>query len=131
MDNHQPLKDRHILIVEDEYFLAYDLMKRLGSAGAIVHGPAPTIEEAGKIVSETPQLDAALLDVNLRDVLVYPVANALLVRGIPFLFTTGYEKGAVLDEYQDIPQVHKPYEFSDVLDQLSKFFGVGKIEAHG
>ena len=118
MDAFDTLNNRRILVVEDEFFLASDLEKRLSSAGAIVVGPAPTVQRASTLIDGAEQLDAALLDVNLRDVLVYPVAHELQQRHVPFLFTTGYDQLVVPAEYRDVPRVNKPYEMAEVLERL-------------
>jgi DNA-binding response OmpR family regulator len=82
-----PLRERRILVVEDEYLIAMSLQDALESAGSIVLGPAPSVDKAIKIIDSEPHIDAAVLDVNLGGVLAYPVADMLIARKIPFVFT--------------------------------------------
>ena len=105
------LRGRTLLVVEDEYIVAADLAMRLEDAGAAVVGPAGSVEEALDLVqSEGSTLDAAVLDVNLAGQRVYPVADALIARGVPFVLTTGYDASAIDSKYVDIPRCEKPVD---------------------
>ncbi|MGU3362955.1 response regulator [Methylobacterium sp. M6A4_1b] len=83
------LSGRRVLVVEDEYFLADELDQALEEAGATVLGPAPSVRAALDLLESGPAPDVATVDVNLGGEMAYPVAEALLARGVPFLFTTG------------------------------------------
>jgi hypothetical protein len=55
-----------------------------------VVGPVASVQQAPALVErEADRLDAAVLDVSLRNQRVFPVANALSRRGIPIVFCTG------------------------------------------
>ena len=84
------LQGRHVLVVEDEYLLAEDLRMTLERYGAEVLGPVPSVGEAMASIADHPELDGAVLDMNLRGNMVFPVADMLVARGITFFFTTGY-----------------------------------------
>ncbi len=71
---------KKVLVAEDDYFIAKGLVRHLAQAGAAVVGPVPTVADALAAV-EGGGIDAAVLDINLRGDLVYPVADALLARG--------------------------------------------------
>jgi CheY-like chemotaxis protein len=71
-----PLSGARILVVEDEPFIAFDLMMAIEEAGAIAIGPAATIAEALDFIGNQPP-DGAILDVNLPDGTVGPVLDAL------------------------------------------------------
>src|SRR3954447_17307383 len=87
---------RSLLIVEDEYLIAIDLANWVQDLGIQVVGPVGSVREALEVVeSSESQLHGALLDVNVRGEPVYPVADALAARGLPFLFTTGYDALAI------------------------------------
>lgn len=47
-------------------------------------------------------IDAAVLDINLQGEAVFPVADALIERGIPFVFATGYDQSAVPAPYERV-----------------------------
>jgi CheY-like chemotaxis protein len=115
------LRGRHLLVVEDEYVVAEDFALRLEDAGAIVVGPVPSVREALELVmSEGDRLDAAVLDVNLGGEFVYPVADALSGRGIPFVFTTGYDASAITPAYANAPRCEKPLDPALLARALSR-----------
>lgn len=115
-DAAQPTEIRglRILIVEDEYLIAVDLRADLESRGAVVVGPAATVEEALDLVGRSGAIDAAILDVNLRGEPVYPVAETLQRHGVPFVFVTGYDRLALPDDYADIARHEKPIDVEKV-----------------
>ena len=106
----QSLQGSRILIVEDEYLLADDLSYALAEEGAEVLGPIGSVGEAIAFVGEEPRIDGAVLDVNLRGEMVFPVADALRARGVPFAFTTGYDQWALPERFTDAPRVEKPFK---------------------
>src|SRR3712207_9567412 len=85
---------RRVLIVEDEYFLADDMAKALEQLGAHVVGPVPTTDKALALLADEP-VDAAILDINPKGQMVFPVADALREEGVPLVFATGSDPGAV------------------------------------
>jgi CheY-like chemotaxis protein len=101
------LSDKRVLVVEDEYLVAMDMSAYLEAAGARVVGPASNVRAALEAVEQT-ELDAAILDVNLRGEMAYPVADALTARGIPFVFTTGYDANAVPARFASVKRCEKP-----------------------
>lgn len=109
--------DRHVLIVEDDIFIALDLERVLDDAGCGVVGPASSVERALARIADT-KLDAALLDVNLGHELVFPVADRLSAEGIPFIFVTG-EPRTVPERHWMRPVITKPYQAPAVLEALA------------
>ncbi len=118
------LRGRHVLIVEDEYLLAEDLRMTLERFGAEVLGPVPSVGEAMASVADHPELDGAVLDMNLRGNMVFPVADMLTARGVPFLFTTGYAVSAIPDRYADVTRFEKPFDPEAVAAELGKRLAV-------
>ena len=107
----QGLKRRCLLVVEDEYLIAADLTASLESLGVEVIGPAASVEEALTLVkNDGHRLDGAVLDINLRNERVYPVAEVLTARGVPFVFTTGYDAVALPNAYAGAPRCEKPVD---------------------
>ena len=113
------LRDRRILIVEDEYLIAMMLRDGLEDVGSFVVGPVPSVEKALKAIAADPDIDAAILDVNLGGVMAYPVAEALITRKIPFVFTSGYEAATLRARYPTIRNCPKPYLFPNMEEALT------------
>ena len=65
-------------------------------------------------------IDAAVLDVNLNGQMSYPVADALAARGVPFVFSTGYNKVRLPNSYQNFPVLQKPFDRLKLGDTLAK-----------
>jgi len=111
-----------VLIVEDEYLIAADLTASLEALGVKVIGPAASIGEALNLVSGNDgRLHGAILDINLRGSRVFPVADALAERSVPFVFTTGYEQGVVPNSYADVPRCLKPVDKAQLIRWLIKW----------
>jgi len=64
-------------------------------------------------------VDAALLDINVRNEMVFPLARLLRERNIPFVFTTGYDKESIRPEFADVPLWEKPIDISLLADYLA------------
>jgi DNA-binding response OmpR family regulator len=119
------LAGRCILVVEDEYYLADDIVRELKSRGARILGPAGELGQAERLVDDHLALDAAVIDVNLQDEMVYPLARKLRARGIPFLFTTGYDKQSIAAEFRDVRLLEKPLDIAEFLRELDALFKPG------
>ncbi|HEX6866271.1 MAG TPA: HWE histidine kinase domain-containing protein [Caulobacteraceae bacterium] len=104
-----------ILIVEDAVLLAVELEAGLTEAGAEVVGVAVELDEAMAYLSQ--DFDAAVLDVNLNGRLVTPLAEALVERGVPFVFATGYGDAGAPEGF-DAPIVRKPYNVHQIVNAL-------------
>ena len=109
-----PLRDRRILVVEDEYLIAMSLQDALENAGSVVVGPVSSVDKAIKTIESEAHIDAAVLDVNLA----YPVADMLIARKIPFVFTSGYEDNVLRDRYSGVKNCPKPYLFQAIEEAL-------------
>lgn len=100
---------KRILVVEDEPVLAVDLEDMLHDLGAVVIGPVASLQRAIQIVEEEP-MNGAVLDINIGGDLVFPLADRLTRKRIPFIFCTSYaEIAGALDEYEHVPRIGKPY----------------------
>lgn len=111
-----------VLVVEDWWIVAQELRARLEQLECEVVGPAPSVEKALALAS-TASFDCAILDVDLNGKRVYPVADLLMAKGIPFFFATGFDSPHVTDNYRDVPQLRKPYAFRELQDMMSEVFG--------
>lgn len=114
-----PLSGRRILVVEDEYFLADDISRALRSAGADIAGPVGELDDALPILNSGGVLDAAVLDVNIRNDMVFPVAQELKARRVPFVFTTGYDKVGIAPQFHDVMMWEKPVDLAAMIRGLA------------
>jgi CheY-like chemotaxis protein len=109
-----------VLVVEDEPLLSMALTDELERAGAIVMGPAASLEGAFDLLDAgRPRPDAAILDVELQRKLVYPVADLLIDEGIPFILTTGHDAAVLPERYGNVPRSPKPAAMADLLEALA------------
>lgn len=97
-------------MVEDEAVLAIDAAMILDDMGLSVVGPYATLDQ-GRASAEAEILDLAMLDINLRGEMSYPIADILNRRGIPIIFATGYDK---VDWDKPAPRIGKPYSQRDI-----------------
>lgn len=113
------LSGRHILIVEDEFLIADDIAAALRQCGAEIVGPAASLPEGMRLASATMRIDAAVLNVNLNGLTVFPLADELQARGIRMMFLTGYGDAQIPGEYAAIPCCRKPIGAGCVVQELS------------
>jgi CheY-like chemotaxis protein len=86
-----------VLIVEDEPFIALDLAVAVEEARGKVIGPAGSVCEALMLI-EQHLVQAAILDVNLSDRDVTPIAELLIGGGVPVIFYSGLDLPIALRE---------------------------------
>lgn len=116
------LAGKRALIVEDEGMLRLQLADTLEEMGCQVADMASTLADAESVASTT-SADFALLDLNLHGRLAYPVADILVARGIPFVFSTGYGSAGVEPRFHGTPALRKPFEAHDLMAALVKVLG--------
>jgi len=112
-----PLKDRKVLVVEDEVIISFLIQDLLEELGCATIWQAANVQAALAIVSEHKP-DLAVLDVNVAGELVYPVAEHLSAAEIPFLFTTGYGRVGMPDRWNKHPILQKPYDAATLAASL-------------
>lgn len=108
-----------VLIVEDEYLIGADLADMIKRNGGFVLGPASTIPSALALVFETEKIDAAVLDINIQNEMVFEVADILGKKGVPFLFTSGYDFSVIPERFRQIRQYPKPIDYDDFVRDLA------------
>jgi CheY-like chemotaxis protein len=114
-----PFSGCRVLLVEDEMLVVWLLEDMIADLGCAVVGPASNVNQALAMI-DAEAIDVAVLDVNLNGQMSYPVADALAARGVPFVFSTGYDKGTLLDGYRSFPVLQKPFHRSELSDTFSK-----------
>jgi CheY-like chemotaxis protein len=109
---------RHILVVEDEMMLFMMIEEMLTDLGASVAVATTVTQALAKI--DAQEFDVATLDLNLDGDESYPVADMLVLRGVPFVFSTGYSQKSVRGEYRDRPVLRKPFKERDLINAVQR-----------
>ena len=108
---------RRILVVEDETIIAMVIEDVLQDLGCVVVGPVGKLDAALRLARDEA-LDAAVLDVTIRGGDVFPVAELLIARGVPFLLSSGYGDWALPKELQNLPRLTKPFTAQELEEQV-------------
>jgi CheY-like chemotaxis protein len=107
-----------IFVVEDEYLIRMLLEDMLADLGYEVAAAAGTVAEASGLAA-TADVHCAILDVNLAGQKIYPVADILAKRGVPFVFVTGYGEGSLEEPYRGRPALQKPFQAEQLKSTLA------------
>jgi len=111
-----------ILIVEDQALIALEIEDSVRRNGADLVGSAARLSEALTLI-ETTSWDAALLDMKLANgEAVYPVAERLHAKGVPFAFLTAWD-GDIDARYCDVPVLSKPFSLAELESCLHTLVG--------
>lgn len=113
-----PLAGTRVLVVEDEGAIALLIEEMLEEFGCEVVASVARLAAACEIAGSV-QVDLAILDVNLAGERVFPVADILRERQIPFLFSTGYGASGLPAEYAARPVLHKPFSESELQQKIA------------
>ena len=109
-----------VLVLEDELLIAMFLDDLLVDAGYAVVGPAATVAEALAILATEPPPDVALLDFHVAGETSLAVADAMVERGLPMVFLTGYGPEVLPPRYRDRLVLTKPYEGRELIAALTR-----------
>lgn len=118
-----PQTGHRILVVEDEFLIRMLLEDMLVDLGYELAGVAGRVDEA-LALAKTRDFDLAILDVNLDGRDVYPVADLISQRGLPFMFVTGYGGRGLPDSYRDRPTLQKPFQLDELKRMLAQLLPV-------
>jgi CheY-like chemotaxis protein len=106
-----------VLVVEDEYLIRMLLEDMLADLGYDIAAAVGSIAEAREHATNG-DFSAAILDVNLDGQEVYPVADILAKRGVPFVFVSGYGEGSLPEPYRSRPTLQKPFQAEQLKSAL-------------
>ena len=116
------LSSLKVLVVEDEALVSMLVEDMLTDLGCAIVGPAAEIEEALRLAGSA-DIDAALLDVNLGGRPIFPVADALKARGVPFAFASGSGEAGLTDDHRGAAVLQKPFREADLRRVLEGLVG--------
>ncbi len=124
---HHHIRGKRILVVEDEYMIADDVACELRDAGVDVVGPAASLPQAMRLVAQTPRPDAAILDINLRETLAYPLVDQLIERNVRVLITSGYDDAMIPERYRHLPRCEKPVSSRKLIAAAAAMWNVRAV----
>ena len=117
MNDNSNLNGLKVLVVEDEMLVSMLVEDMLADLGCTVIGPAAELEEAMSL-AQSADIDLALLDVNLGGRPIFPVADALKARGVPFAFASGYGEAGLSEDHRGAAVLQKPFREADLAKSL-------------
>lgn len=107
-----------VLVVEDEYLIRMLLEDMLEELGYDMAAGVGTLSEAS-VAASRGDFNVAILDVNLDGEEIYPVADILAQRGLPFVFVTGYGERSLPDPHHSRPALQKPFQAEQLKTALA------------
>jgi DNA-binding response OmpR family regulator len=113
VDSVAGLDGLRVLVVEDEMLVSMLVEDMLTEFGCAIVGPAPDLDQAMSLANDA-ELDAAILDVNVGGRQIFPVADQLKARGIPFAFASGYGEAGLVEAHRGAPVLQKPFRQGDL-----------------
>lgn len=112
---------KHILVIEDEFLVAMEMVSVMEAAGAAEVEHAATETEALALIRQK-RWDAALADANLSGPGIEQVAAALRDRGVPFVIVTGYGRESLPPKLAGVPLIEKPFRGPQLVKAVSLLF---------
>jgi DNA-binding NtrC family response regulator len=113
------LAGRRVLLVEDEVLVATLVETALEDENCTVVGPYHSLREALE-AARAETFDLAVLDINLAGEMIFPVAEVLEGRGVPFLLLSGYGEAGLPHDRQHWPICGKPFSLRDLVSALER-----------
>jgi len=98
---------KRILIVEDKVIIAMDVEDMVSDCGCVPVGPVSNVADGIALVQQTA-LDGAVLDINLGEERVWPLAEVLDDQGVQIVLASGYATTEVPARFRDRPMLEKP-----------------------
>jgi DNA-binding NtrC family response regulator len=117
-DAEDALKGAKVLVLEDETLVSMMVEDMLMDLGCEIVGPYARLDQALAAVNEGVDIDLALLDVNLGGERSFPLAEVLAEKGVPFVFTTGYDESGMPDAWRGRPSLRKPFMMNEMANVL-------------
>jgi CheY-like chemotaxis protein len=112
------LSGRRVLVVEDEMMILMMIEDMLTDLGCETVIAATTVDRALELI-DGEEFHAAMLDLNLKGESSYAVADALIARGVPFVFSTGTTDHNIREGYRDCSVLRKPFSQEKLAEAMT------------
>jgi DNA-binding NtrC family response regulator len=113
-----------VMLVEDDVLLAMEMEDFLGDLGCEVIGPFGKLDESME-ASDREHLDGAVLDLNLRGELSFPLIDKLSEDGVPVIVCSGYvDLPGMKERLATAPCVGKPCNSEALVELMKRHFPV-------
>ncbi len=117
-----------ILVAEDELIMGFDLCDTVAEAGYEVEGPHAGISSA-MLAFQKDKPDLAILDVQLDDGIVFPLAEKLSAENVPIIFHSGMDvKSEVASRFPNAKTLSKPCPPNALLDAVHEALQPAKAQ---
>lgn len=117
MGKSQPIR---VLVAEDEMIVGYDLCDTVSEAGYLVEGPFDDLSSA-MLAYQKSKPDIAILDVQLGDGIVYPLAEQMMAEDVKVIFHSGQlSPDEVADRFPQAQALSKPCPPADVIQSVQR-----------
>ena len=121
----EPLHGMRVLVVEDEFFMADDLVRALETAGAKPVGPFGSVRQAEEAIKRNG-VEAAVLDLNLHGVRSDDLARRLDDAKVPTLIVSGYSGEALPADLHHIRRLEKPVNSRAIVSELAQILAIDR-----
>ncbi len=113
------LSGRRILVVEDETLILMMIEVMLTDMGCESVTAAATVDKALALI-DAQVFDAAMLDMNMNGRTSELVADALVARGVPFVYCTGNNSHKLMDVSHNQPVLRKPFNDEQLVEIFTR-----------
>ena len=109
-----------ILVAEDERIIGFDLCETVAEAGYDVQGPFEAVSSA-MLAYQKNKPDLAILDVQLGDGVVFPLAEKMMAENVPVIFHSGnYSGDEVHRRFPDTTALAKPAPPARIISEIQQ-----------
>lgn len=125
-----------VFVAEDDRLIGDEISKALEQAGAVVVGPIPTLSQALDRLTDPGGLEVAILDINLRGELIFPVADVLQKASVPIVFFSACDEIILPERFSGETRISKAHDISEVVAAVLEKWsdhagGLSSEESHG
>ncbi|MBN9009153.1 MAG: response regulator [Rhizobiales bacterium] len=110
-----------VLVVEDDFLIAQEIADELHAMGIDKVQLAASVSQGERCLRKN-KFAFAILDVNLGSDLVFPLAEKLSRKEIPFIFCTAAAARDMPAKWARFPTLHKPFDRESLAELMPTLF---------